>query len=313
MQMMLLGILAGLASAILQSCSYVASALFLKRHGNPREMLFYSQGVQALFALPLFFLLVPAGALSDSGIWLANLYWLAIFSVTQLSMFQAQEHVEPSKIATWLGLKIVVLALMTLAWPQGTETVGGWQWFAIALMLTAVTALNFSGGMNPGWKGGAWLATFVVIASLCDRQQVVIINLFRSHGASLFQSALLTLALGYWTFGLVAAGFVGGRLFRGETLALAARKARDSAPFAVFWFTAMMAIYFCYGQLGAVFGNVVQSTRALIAVVIAFLACRILKDGVEQPVSRAMWFRRAGAAFLMTAGIILYSLAGRSA
>ena len=84
--MMLFGILAGLASAVLQSCSYVASALFLKRHGNPREMLFYSQGVQALFALPLFFLLVPAGALSDSGIWLAHLYWLAIFSVTQLSM-----------------------------------------------------------------------------------------------------------------------------------------------------------------------------------------------------------------------------------
>jgi len=306
--MMLLGILAGLASAILQSCSYVASALFLQRHGNPREMLFYSQGVQALFALPLYLLLVPSGALADPGIWLANLYWLAIFSVTQLSMFQAQEHVEPSKIATWLGLKIVVLALLTLAWPQGTETVGGWQWFAISLMLTAVTVLNFSGGMNPGWRGGAWLATFVVVASLCDRQQVAIINLFRAHGASLFESALLTLALGYWTFGVAAAGFVGWRLVRGETAALALRKTRDSAPFAVFWFSAMMAIYFCYGQLGAVFGNVVQSTRALIAVVVAFIACRFLKSGVEQAVSRAMWLRRAGAAFLMTAGIVLYSL-----
>lgn len=307
--MLLLGILAGLASAILQSCSYVASALFLKRHANPREMLFYSQGVQALFALPIFLLLVPASALSDPGIWLANLYWLAIFTVTQLSMFQAQEHVEPSKIATWLGLKIVVLALMTLVWPQGTETVGGWQWFAIALMLSAVTALNFSGGMNPGWRGGAWLATFVVVASLCDREQVAIIGLFRAHGASLFRSSLLTLALGYWTFGVLAAGFVAGRIFRGETCALAWRKTRDSAPFAVFWFTAMMAIYFCYGQLGAVFGNVVQSTRALIAVVVAFIACRILKDSVEQPVSRAMWLRRAGAAFLMTSGIVLYSLA----
>ena len=308
--MVLPGILAGLASAILQSCSYVASALFLKRHGNPREMLFYSQGVQALFAFPLFILLVPPGALSDPDVWLANLHWLVIFTVTQLSMFQAQEHVEPSKIATWLGLKIVVLALMTVVWPQGTETVGGWQWFAIALMLTAVTALNFSGGMNPGWRGGAWLATFVVIASFCDRQQVAIIRLFQAHGASLFQSALLTLALGYWTFGVLAVGFVGIRLARGETASLALRKCRDSAPFAVFWFTAMMAIYFCYGQLGAVFGNVVQSTRALIAVVVAFLACRLLKDGVEQPVSRAMWIRRAGAALLMTAGIVLYSLGG---
>ena len=309
--MMLLGILAGLASAILQSCSYVASALFLQRHGNPREMLFYSQGVQALFALPLLLLLVPDGALSDSEIWRANLYWLGIFTVTQLSMFQAQEHVEPSKIATWLGLKIVVLALMTLVWPQGAETVGGWQWVAIGLMLAAVTGLNFSGGMNPGWKGGAWLATFIVVASLCDREQVTIMRLFQARGAALFPSALLTLALGYLSFGAISAAFVVFRLLRGETAGRAVRKFRDSTPFAVFWFSAMMAIYFCYGELGAVFGNVVQSTRALIAVLVAFLACRVLKDCVEQPVSRAMWLRRAGAALLMTAGIVLYSLGGR--
>ena len=96
-------------------------------------------------------------------------------------------------------------------------------------------------------------------------------------------STLLTLALGYWTFGLVAAAFVGWRLVRGETLALAARKTRDSAPFAVFWFTAMMAIYFCYGQLGAVFGNVVQSTRALIAVVVALLYVPLLTVGNVSP------------------------------
>lgn len=306
--MFLLGILAGLASAILQSCSYVASAIFLKRHANPREMLFYSQGVQALFAVPLYFLLVPASALGAPEIWWANAYWLCIFMVTQLSMFQAQEHVEPSKIATWLGLKIVVLAVLTLLWPLNGETVGGGQWFAIVLMLAAVFTLNFSGGMNPGWKGGVWLGTFVVVASLCDREQVVIINLFQKHGASLFQSSLLTLALGYMTFGVASAVFTGWKMVRGDSLARAARKFKDSAPFAVFWFTAMMAIYFCYGELGAVFGNVVQSTRALIAVLIGFLACKFLKDRVEEPVSRRLWLRRAFAAFLMTAGIILYSL-----
>lgn len=306
--MMVFGILAGLASAILQSCSYVASALFLRRHANPREMLFYSQGVQALFALPLFFLLVPHEALVAPEIWRANALWLVMFTVTQLSMFQSQERVEPSKIATWMGLKIVVLAVLALFWPLNGETVCGWQWLAISLMLTAVVGLNFSGGMNPGWKGGAWLTVFIVTACLCDRQQVIIINLFRNHGASMFTGALLTLALGYMTFGVASVGFTLWQVGRGDRLSLAVRRFVDSSPFAFFWFSAMMCIYFCYGELGPVFGNVVQSTRALIAVLVSLLACKFIKDRFEAPVSRAMWIRRACAALLMTSGIILYSL-----
>lgn len=302
------GILAGLASAVLQSCAYVASALFLKRHANPREMLFYSQGVQALFALPLFLLLVPASALAAPDIWLANGLWLVTFTATQLAMFQSQEHVEPSKIATWMGLKIVVLALLAQAWPVGNETVGSWQWCAIGIMLAAVVGLNFSGGMNPGWKGGAWLFVFIVTACFCDRQQVVIINLFRAHGASLFASALLTLALGYLSFGAASAGFAVWRGLRGEGGASMLRKLWDSTPFAVFWFSAMMAIYFCYGELGPVFGNVVQSTRALVAVLVSLVAERFIADRFEAPVSRAMWIRRGCAALLMTVGIVLYSL-----
>ena len=85
------------------------------------------------------------------------------------------------------------------------------------------------------------------------------------------------------------------------------KKLRDSFPFAAFWFSAMMCIYFCYGELGPVFGNVVQSTRSVIAVVIGILAVRLFSLGVETPVSRSMWMRRLITAALMSAGIILYS------
>ena len=307
--MNLLGIAAGLLSAILQSCGYVASALFLKRHdGNARDMLAYTQFVQALVSLPLFFALVPTEALSDAKIWSSNFYWLAIFTITQFSMFYAQKTVEPSKIATWLGLKIAVLALLTTFWPLNGETVCLWQWLAIAITIGAVFILNFSGGMNPGRKGALSLAAFILIASLCDRQQVVIMTEFQAHGATMLTSALLTLSLGYWTFGLAALGYIVVKLFRGERLKAASVKLRDSSPFAFFWYSAMISIYFCYGELGPVFGNVVQSTRAVISVGIAFLACRLLKIGAEQNVSAALWLRRLLAAALMTGGIILYSL-----
>lgn len=305
---MIAGVLAGFLSAVLQSCAYVASAAFLRRHANPREMLFYSQGLQALAAIPLFFCLVPSDALRAGEIWTANAVWLGMFLVTQLSMFQSQEHVEPSKIATWLGLKIVVLAILTCFWPINGEGVCLWQWLAIGVMLTAVTVLNFSGGMNPGVKGAFWLIVFIGTASLCDRQQVIVINLYRAYGLSLFRSSLLTLSLGYMTFGVASVVYTVWRLRGGRSLETVGVKCRDSAPFAFFWFSAMMSIYFCYGELGPVFGNVVQSTRALIAVGVGLLACRLLKLGVEAPVSRAMWIRRGIAAALMTLGIVLYSL-----
>ena len=59
---------------------------------------------------------------------------------------------------------------------------------------------------------------------------------------------------------------------------------------------------------GRICCNVVQSTRAVISVGIAFLACKLLKAGVEQSVGLSLWLRRLAAAILMTGGIILYSL-----
>ena len=323
--MQMLGILAGLVSAVLQSCSYIASAVFLRRHGSPRDMLFYSQAVQFLFAVPILLAFAPEGALADAHLLMANAFWLIIFTITQFSMFAAQRTVEPSKIATWLGLKIVVLAVLTTFWPINGESVSALKWLAIAITISAVWLLNQSGGMKPGWRGAFYLALLIGVSSLCDRQQVLIIGEFRKYGAGLFASSVLTLALGYATFGVFAIGYLIAdwrRLLsasphgRGERMLSAfnpsvARevwgKLRDSFPFAAFWFSAMMCIYFCYGELGPVFGNVVQSTRSVIAVVIGILAARLFSLGVETPVSRSMWMRRLIAAALMSVGIILYS------
>ena len=320
--MQMLGILAGLVSAVLQSCSYIASAVFLRRHGSPRDMLFYSQAVQFLFAVPILFAFAPEGALADAHLLMANAFWLIIFTITQFSMFAAQRTVEPSKIATWLGLKIVVLAVLTTFWPINGESVSALKWLAIAITISAVWLLNHSGGMRPGWRGALYLALLIGVSSLCDRQQVLIIGEFRKYGSGLFASSVLTLALGYATFGVFAIGYLiadwhrllsasarrrGGPAPLASTAREVWGKMRDSVPFAAFWFSAMMCIYFCYGELGPVFGNVVQSTRSVIAVVIGMFAARLFALGVETPVSRLMWMRRFVAAALMSAGIILYS------
>ena len=311
--MHILGIFAGLASAVLQSCAYVSSAVFLKRHrGNAKDMLAFTQLVQALWSVPILIAVAPAESLLDGAILRSNLYWLAIFTVTQFAMFYAQRTVEPSKIATWLGLKIGVLAILTSIWPLNGEVVRSLQWAAILVTISAAWLLNGSGGLRPGKRGAMALAFFIVVASLCDREQVFIMTAFqRSYGIGMFQSALATLSLGYVSFGAIAATYIGVKIARGESVRLAAMKLRDSSPFAFFWFTAMISIYFCYGELGPVFGNVVQSTRAVISVSVGYLAFRFLRLGVELPVSPALWLRRLAAAALMTLGIVAYSLLAR--
>ena len=304
------GILAGLISAVLQSCAYVSSALFLERHrARALDLLCYTQFVQALVSLPILFALIPHGALGDWEIWRANLYWLSIFCITQYSMFYAQRTVEPSKIATWLGLKIAVLALLTSVWPLNGETVSAAQWGAIAITIAAVWLLNSSGGKRTGRAGFIAIMVFICVASLCDREQVFIMNIFsHKYGVSMMESGLLTLTLGYVSFGVIALGWILRNSLSGESPRLTIAKLRDSSPFAFFWFTAMIAIYFCYGRLGPVFGNVVQSTRAVISVTVGFLAFRCLGLGVELAVPASMWLRRLAAASMMTAGIVLYSL-----
>lgn len=292
-----------MCSAILQSASYIASAAYLKRHGSAIGLLMHAQGVQFLFALPLLVALMPTEGWLNSHVLLANAFWLVIFTAAQFSMFAAQKRVEPSKIATWLGLKIVVLAVLATYWPLNGETVNAWRWAAILVTISAAWVLNASGGMRPGWTGGFFLASQIIVASLCDRQQVVIIGIFQGMGAGLFKASLLTLALGYASFGVFSLIYVAR-----EGSRAAVPRIRDSAPFAILWFTAMISIYFCYGRLGPVFGNVVQSSRAIIAVLMGYAFMRVFHGKVEENVSGKMWLRRLAAAILMTGGIVLYSL-----
>ena len=82
-----------------------------------------------------------------------------------------------------------------------------------------------------------------------------------------------------------------------------------SAPFAFAWYLSQVALFVCFGMLGTVFGNVIQASRGLISIAIGMLLLHYGFGKLDAKISGSMWLRRAIAAILMTAGIILYSLA----
>ena len=68
----------------------------------------------------------------------------------------------------------------------------------------------------------------------------------------------------------------------------------------------MVALYACFGFVGAVFGNVLFSTRGIMAVVLGALLAHLGWHDLEEKVDRVTLLRRLTAAVLMTAAIAAY-------
>jgi hypothetical protein len=78
------------------------------------------------------------------------------------------------------------------------------------------------------------------------------------------------------------------------------------AAYGLVWLGGMLTLYACFGLLGAVFGNVLLSSRGLFAVIIGAVLAHRGWHELEQQIDRAALVRRIAAAVLMTAAIALY-------
>jgi hypothetical protein len=83
-------------------------------------------------------------------------------------------------------------------------------------------------------------------------------------------------------------------------------KWKASFPFAVSWFTGILFLFLCFGSIGVVFGNIVQSTRGLMSILMgSFVAYKGYEHIEEKMTPRAtLWRLFAGA--LMIAAIALF-------
>ena len=79
-----------------------------------------------------------------------------------------------------------------------------------------------------------------------------------------------------------------------------------AAQYASAWLVSMVGLYCCFGLVGVVFGNILQSTRGVMSVAIGAALAHLGWHELEQRVDRATLLRRLAAALLMTAAIALY-------
>lgn len=293
---MLLGIVLGLVAAFFQSCSYVFSKRFVMKFKGANIQLLVGghifMGLFSCMVLPFFWQKsMPPVLTIAKPLLLCVLFYLC----GQATMFKTLASADASRVSPLLGLKILVLAFISVCITHGHFQ--GLQWVAIGLAVIAALLLSFLGKKMPrhAW---VWIIFACVFYSLSDIFVRQTINVFPSAG--LFHAAVLTASLCYLVCGAAAVAALPFYPMSNSS------QWKAAFPFAFFWFAGMLFLFSCFGSIGVVFGNIVQSTRGILSI---FLGSYIAFKGyehLEEKVSAKITIFRVCAASLMMSAIALF-------
>lgn len=296
---MILGIVIGLASAVMQSGSYILSRSFMAKNYSAKALTIYSQlimGVLALAALPFAYPeRITDGTSGEFFLW--TLLWLTVIPIGQFCFFRTLREIEPIKIASLLGLKIIVLALIFVFVLR--NLLSARQWFAVLISTAAAVGMNWSGGNKFAGKGLLYLAITLICFALADIAETRLVRMINS--GDLLHDSIAISALCYGLLGIITIPAL--RFIKFDVIQL-----RAAIPYSVTWLLAMTALIACFAELNTVFGNVVQASRGVIAIGLELTLLSLGLSNERVLVSPQMWIRRILAALLMAAAIVIFSL-----
>jgi drug/metabolite transporter (DMT)-like permease len=299
-----LGIAAGFFAALMSAVSYLISRHHGSRGGSSLRLLVLAHGLMGLACLPAVAWLWPT-ALPPTGPWVIPLVGSATsYLVGQAFVFAALGRADASRVAPLLGLKIAMLAGITTLLP-GTR-LDLQQWLAVALCVAAAAMLQRRGGLQPAALGYTLAAcvTFALsdlcIVGLIDGLQGAAIEAGAPLGR--LHAGVLAMAVTYVLCGCLAAIMLMTTQGRPQS----GRDWKAAACYATTWLVGMATLYTCFGLVGAVFGNILQSTRGVMAIAMGAALAHLGWHEIETRVDRQTLLLRVVAAALMTAAIALY-------
>lgn len=298
---MSVGILCGLASALCQCIAYLYSKIYIHKNGNPFQLLLASH------------LLIGLGA----GVCLGGLlleqdlppfadYWRPLAEVCltnivgQLGFFLAVSRTEASRLAPLLGLKIIFIAAFGILFMR--QHLLPLQWIAIVLCFGGAMLSNWSGKRIPS-SGLWWLLSAVVMYSLTDIGIKILIDSMKHAVGENIAAVFIAISLVYFCLGVFSL------LLILITRTVKLSQLKPALPFAGWWFGTMLLLFTCFSLIGPLLGNIVQSGRGIIAVILGAVLAGLGWTKYEEKLSRRVLFWRLAAAFMITGAIIMFILA----
>lgn len=301
-----IGVATGLVAAAASAVSYLVSRHHGNRsHGGSLRLLVQAHVVMGAASFPLMVLCAPAS-------WPPTLAWLwplggsvGCYLIGQAAVFAILKRVPASRVAPLLGLKLVMLAAIVSLAPGGG--LDGRQWLAVGSSALAAWMLRRGGGISPmafaillvGCLGFA-CSDFCILGLIDGLEPSLDMagqTIERLHAGALAMAVTYVACGALAVVTLMIAPPLRPR-DRGECIA--------AIQYGAAWLSSMVALYACFGLVGVVFGNVLQATRGVMAVVLGAWLARAGWHDLEERVDRDTFIRRAVAAILMVAAIGLY-------
>jgi len=300
-----LGVAAGLTTALCSAVSYLVSRHHGGRAGGPIRLLVLAHLLMGVACIPATALLWPRG-LPVARVWLVPLIGCAAtYLAGQAVVFAALRRADASRVAPLLGLKIVMLAAITSCLPGGR--LDARQWVAVGLSVAAALMLQRGGGGLPP----AALASIVAACVAFAISDLFIVGLIDGLQAAAAGAAVplgrlhaggLAMTVTYVLCGATALIMLAAPPLRPRNRIVWT----GAGQYAVTWLLGMAALYACLGVVGAVFGNILQSTRGIMAIVIGAALAHLGWHDLETRVDAGTLLRRVAAAVLMTSAIAIY-------
>lgn len=292
-----IGILCGLATAVCSSASYLFSRFFVVQRRDAVIRLLMAahliMGFVSLILLPL----VWSPDIPPLRQYATPLLGSALFYLAgQGGLFYLVRDSDSSRVAPLLGFKIVILAGITVVF-MGQHLNAG-QWMAVVLSMAATLALTQSGGKLP-LRSIIWLLVTCTAYSLSDLNIAWLVKSLAP--LTPIRASLVGVCLTYILCGIVAVALLP---VTGCNRVMSDWK--HAFPFAIAWLLAMAFLFICFGLIGPVYGNILQSTRGIISVIVGAGLARMGLDQVERKVSHKVLARRIAAAVLMCVAIWLF-------
>ena len=294
---MFTGILTGMLSAFFMSTSYVFSRAFIRKYKDPVKLSVFSQIVMTAGGLicllaSLYYVTIPF----DNWKFYLYLYGeAATFIIGQTSFFILLKKVEASRASSLLGLKLIPLAIIASLLGQDISL---WQSLAVLLCSLAAAGMNLTGlAMSP--KSLFWLFTSVIFYALCDiclggLMQVI-------QGENSFVKSLAGMGVCFTNLGIIALFFLIRYKPSGKEL-------RDTLPYSFCYFSSILLLLVCFCLSGVVFGNILQSGRGIISIILGIILLHLGWEKTEGKVPAKVWIQRLLMAFLMLCAMVLYVL-----
>lgn len=300
----ILGIFVGLIAAFFQSCSYLASARYVRESNRPAYTLlppaFLFMGFLVLPILPFVW---P----DQSPTW-RPLLWSAfgciLFCIlANGAMFFLLKHVDSSRSSPLLAFKVPMFAIFyTFVLGQACTPL---QWCGVALVMASMALLCGAGRRIPPI---AWLWLFLACAGYCASDYCIRMTFAEAKPvcSGVLHYSFFSCAIIYTIGGLLSLVFM-PLLARHFTVRMWKRYA---APYAFAWLFGMFVLFLCFALCDLVLGNIVQSTRGLISVVLGWFIARSGRTDLEERVTIRVTLCRIAAAILLIFAMGLYTIGG---